>query len=225
MTRVLVICEGHTELEFVSNCLEPHLRNHGLVVHPSLLKTRRGMHGGGDVTVERVAQHIRLDYHHFDRITTLLDLYGFRHAAQRDKPTLESAILKAVRHKIPSLRADRVLPHVQRHEFEALLFSDVNGFEWVQDGWSDAARNALNAVRNQYASPEDIDDGPLTAPSKRIQAAFPAGRYNKVVHGPLVAEAIGLHRIRAECPGFNDWVSTMERWGSSGHSLRTKGET
>ena len=214
MTRVLVICEGRTELDFVRICLEPHLRDYGLVVHPSLLKTRPGMHGGGAVTVERVAQHISFEYHHFDRVTTLLDLYGFRNAAQRGKTRLESAILEAVRHKIPNLRDDRVLPHVQRHEFEALLFSDVNGFESVQDGWSDAARNALQGVRDKPASPEDIDDGPQTAPSKRIQKAFSTGRYNKVLHGPRIAQAIGLDRIRTECPGFDDWVSRMERWGS-----------
>lgn len=213
MTRLLVICEGQTEAEFVRTCLEPHLRGHGLAVHPSLLKTRPGKQGGGTVSVERVAQHIRFEYHHFDCITTLLDLYGFGHAAGRDKQALEAAILEATSRQIPDLRADRVVPHVQRYEFETLLFSDIDAFEWVQNGWSDETRAKLQAIRDQYETPEDINDSPQTAPSKRIMAVFSGGQYGKVAHGPLIAEAIGMERMRAECPGFNAWVTRLEQWG------------
>jgi hypothetical protein len=51
--RLLVICEGPTEAEFVGSCLEPHLRDFGLAVHASLLKTRPGKVGGGAVSIER----------------------------------------------------------------------------------------------------------------------------------------------------------------------------
>ncbi len=213
MTRLLVVCEGQTEAEFVRTCLEPHLRDHGLAVHPSLLKTRPGKQGGGAVSVERVAQHIRFEYHHFDCITTLLDLYGFGHAAGRDKQALEAAILDATTRQIPDLRADRVVPHVQRYEFETLLFSDIEAFEWVQNGWSDETRAKLQAIRAQYATPEDINDSPQTAPSKRIMSVFSGGQYGKVAHGPLIAEAIGMERMRAECPGFDAWVARLEQWG------------
>ena len=30
---------------------------------------------------------------------------------------------------------------------------------------------------------------------------------------PLIAEAIGVPRIRAECPGFDAWVTRLEHWG------------
>lgn len=213
MTRLLVICEGQTEAEFVRSCLEPHLRDHGLAVHSSLLKTRPGKQGGGSVSVERVAQHIRFEYHHFDCITTLLDLYGFGRAGGRDKDALEAAILDATARQIPDLRADRVVPHVQRYEFEALLFSDVDAFEWVQNGWSDQTQAKLQSIRDQYATPEDINDSPQTAPSKRIMSVFSGGQYGKVAHGPLIAEAIGVPRIRAECPGFDAWVTRLEQWG------------
>ncbi len=213
MTRLLVICEGQTETEFVRTCLEPHLRDHGLAVHASLLKARPGKQGGGWVSVERVAQHIRFEYHHFDCITTLLDLYGFGQAAGRDKMALEAAILEASARKIPGLRADRVVPHVQRYEFEALLFSKVEAFEWVQNGWSEEARKKLQAIRDQYPTPEDINNSPQTAPSKRIMSVFSGGQYGKVAHGPLIAEAIGMERMRAECPGFDAWVARLEQWG------------
>jgi hypothetical protein len=63
-------------------------------------------------------------------------------------------------------------------------------------------------MRSQFKTPEDINDSSETAPSKRIMSVIP--RYNKVVNGSLIAEAIGLDIIRAECPRFNDWLSHVE---------------
>ena len=57
-------------------------------------------------------------------------------------------------------------------------------------------------------TPEDINDDPSTAPSKRIVDAI--SRYRKSVHGPQVAETVGLGAIRAECSRFNAWVARLE---------------
>jgi len=73
VTRLCVICEGHTEAQFVKDCLEPHLRQHNLVTVPSILKSKPGRPGGGAVTVERLARHVSHEYHHFDHVTTLVD--------------------------------------------------------------------------------------------------------------------------------------------------------
>lgn len=42
MTRLCVICEGQTELEFVNGCLWAYLSTQGVEVYPSTLKTRPG---------------------------------------------------------------------------------------------------------------------------------------------------------------------------------------
>ena len=105
------------------------------------------------------------------------------------------------------LRGDRVFAYVQRHEFEALLFSDVRAFARTAVASSDAERE-LAAVRDQFASPEDINDSPATAPSKRIARSMP--RYDKVVDGAQVAAAIGLETMRLECPRFSAWISRLE---------------
>ena len=57
-------------------------------------------------------------------------------------------------------------------------------------------------------TPEDINDDSNAAPSKRIVGAIP--RYRKSVHGPQVAETVGLGAIRAECSRFNEWVARLE---------------
>ena len=66
----------------------------------------------------------------------------------------------------------------------------------------------LRALRAQFPTPEQINDNSDTAPSKRIAGVVL--RYNKRVHGPLLAEMIGMDTIRAECPRFNAWITRLE---------------
>ena len=97
--------------------------------------------------------------------------------------------------------------YVQRYEFEGLLFSDVSTFESLVDV-PVASVKALHDIRTRFYTPEDINDNRDTAPSKRIEKVMP--RYNKVVHGSLLAEATGLDTIRSECPRFTTWVERLE---------------
>ena len=59
--------------------------------------------------------------------------------------------------------------------------------------------------------PEDINDGPLTAPSKRIIQHVPRYETVKVRVGATAAGAIGLASLRENCPHFDAWVSNLER--------------
>lgn len=108
-----------------------------------------------------------------------------------------------------------VRPYVQMYEFEGLLFSDIEQFQYVLDGWDAEVRKILIRIREQFSTPEDINNSRQTAPSKRILDAFPNGSYNKTEHGPVIADAIGLEKIRQQCPNFNAWMSMLEGWGSS----------
>lgn len=213
MIRVCVICEGPTEVEFVNRCLEPYLRPSGVGAYGTVLSARSGRHRGGRVTVERLANKISLHYSDADRITTLVDFYGFQDRAARNRAQLEGDIVAAARAITTGYDARYVLPYVQMHEFEGLLFTNPADFEWAEDGWSEDVRARLMAVAQAFASPEDINDSPETAPSKRILSIFPDGTYSKPEHGPLIAEATGIDAIRAKCPAFNDWVGKLQAWG------------
>ena len=105
----------------------------------------------------------------------------------------------------------RVFAYVQRHEFEGLLFSDVSVFADLTEASQDSME-ALRGIRTEFRTPEDINDGRETAPGKRITGLIP--RYRKSIHGPLIAMATGLEKVRAECPRFDAWVMRLEALGS-----------
>ena len=93
------------------------------------------------------------------------------------------------------------------HEFEAMLFSDCERFS-VGIGRPELSPS-FQQIRDGFASPEDIDDSPSTAPSKRIQKLIPG--YQKPLLGNLASLEIGIDVIRAECAHFREWLETLER--------------
>jgi hypothetical protein len=107
--------------------------------------------------------------------------------------------------------SDRFIPFVMMHEFEGLLFSDCERFS-RGIGRPDLA-DAFQAVRDAFASPEEINDSPVTAPSKRVVQLVQT--YEKPLLGTLAVLEIGLDAIRRECPHFREWLSSLEVWPQS----------
>lgn len=213
MTRLGVSVEGATERAFVRALLAEHLRTYGVAAVPVLIG--RPGHGygagGGDVGVERLAAHMAHLLRSFDAVTSLVDFYGFRRKGEATVEELESQVGTAVAAKAGARFGRRpVLPYVQRHEFEALLFSDVTQFGRLESA-PRGVEQALAKIRARFETPEDIDDSPTTAPSKRLEALIP--RYEKVAHGSSVAERTGLPKIRAACPRFDRWIAELESLG------------
>lgn len=90
----------------------------------------------------------------------------------------------------------RFVPYVMMHEFEGLLFSDP---ERLGEGIGRPGLTpAFEAIRKQFSTPEEINDSPQTAPSKRILSLVP--EYEKPLMGTLAVLEIGLDTIRQECP-------------------------
>ena len=208
MTRIAVVVEGPTEREFVSKVLAPSLWEQGVYLFPSLLGN-----SGGDVSVVKLAEDMVSSLASFDYVTSLVDFYGFRGKGEMTIDALEECIDTEVDRRIHRPHAhSRVFAYVQLYEFEGLLFSDTNAFERaiiVPDGCVEQ----LRTIRAGFQTPEDINDSPVTAPSKRLVNLIP--QYVKRVQGPLVAEEVGLDVIRSECPRFNDWVTRMESLGNT----------
>ena len=209
--RLAVSVEGATEREFVKTVLVEHFRPMGVELQPVVLGRARARGTGGNVTVSRLTSEMARLYYSFDAVTSLVDFYGFRDKGDRAVGDLERDLLDEVAARVGrGWDARRVVPYVQRHEFEGLLFSNVEVFG-NQIDFPRGCVGALRAVRAQFESPEDINDSSETAPSKRIADVIP--RYRKVLHGSMVAERIGLDAMRAECPRFHAWVTRLESVG------------
>ena len=219
MTTVIVVCEGRTEAAFVREILQPQLAHDGIYMEPRLISTSSQARGGA-LDIQRVRRYLRntLRERRDTCVTTFFDLYGLpanfpgRSDAHSPGDPLERAkhieieLHRQVVHDA-GCRPERFLPHVQPHEFEALLFSDVAAFEKADSSWQVWTARFAEA-RMQAGSPEHINDGPDTHPSARLRQLRP--KYKKVAHGVAVASRIGLHRIRAECRHFNDWLTRIE---------------
>ena len=203
MIRLGIAVEGDTEIEFVKRLLAVSLRDHDVEATPVSLD--------GAVSLASLANEMANLYWSFDCVSSFVDYYGFRGKGGRSVEELQAELLEAVSIKVQrSFSQSRVIPYVQRHEFEGLFFSKVECFRNVPDlEVDDAKLENLRAIRRSFMSPEDINDDANTAPSKRLLALMPS--YRKPLHGPLIGEDIGLAAIRAECPRFDGWVKRLSQ--------------
>jgi hypothetical protein len=126
---------------------------------------------------------------------------------------VETALLEDLaRHASPGFNRKLFIPYVQMHEFEALLFSNVDTLCMTLSPLckcgKDDLSSALDRVLAEAGEPEAINDRPECAPSKRILTEVPG--YRKVLYGPLVATRIGIEAIRGMCPHFHSWLERLE---------------
>ena len=203
MERIALVVEGRTEAEFVNRVLYPHLLVKDVSAVPMALH--------GNVSLPRLSERMADLVWSFDRVTSLVDFYGFRDKGNASVAELEGQIRQSVMARLHRpVDESRIIPYVQQYEFEGLLFSDARAFAAIL-GVTDNAVDQLTRIRAGVDSPEEINDSEITAPSKRISKIIP--KYNKAIDGPPVAQAIGLPAIRRECPRFHQWVEQLESLG------------
>lgn len=224
MTRLIVVVEGQTEEAFLREVLIPHLAARSVWASVTIVgkavAQRRGHQGRGGGHFRHWLEDIRRilgsDRGPDLRVTTLFDLYGLPEdfpgliAAQAEPDTqLRCELLQRALGQ--EVEDHRLIPYLQRHEFEALVLASLPVLRDVLETEEDLA--GLEALMREIrdVSPEDVNDGPESAPSKRLLRCIPG--YRKTLHGPLAAEATGLALIRRACPRFDAWVARLE--GSS----------
>ena len=215
MIRLAISVEGQTEEAFVKDVLAAHLRPMEVEPYPILLGRARGGGGGGNVGVDRLVSDMVRLRRSFDAVTSLVDFYGFRGKEDRTVEQLERDLVQEIRARMPDVT--QTFPYVQKYEFEGLLFSDAAAFRAIGPE-ADGAVETLARIRRQFATPEDVNDDPCGAPSKRI--AREVAGYCKRLHGPLVAQAAGLAKIRAECSRFRAWLTRLEGLAAGPRDVR-----
>lgn len=211
--RLLVLVEGHTEVTFVNAILRPHLGNADI---------RATMIGKGGINKWDPAKREILRFLKQDTnliVTTIVDYYGLPSnwpgkveadgmAHDEKAPHIQKNILESIGTEYKDYKlSDRLFPFVMMHEFESLLFSDCDALASAVG--RPAIRDELQRVKDQFDTPEHINNSFDTKPAKRILNIFPD--YQKVLHGSIAAKSIGLKKMRAECPHFNSWITKLEQ--------------
>jgi len=228
VTRLLIHVEGETEETFVNEVLGPHLYSRGYsrvsarLMGNARQRDRRGGIRPWSTVKEDIVAHLKEDPQCL--ASCMVDYYALPQSGERGWPgrqaagrlpfpqkalTIQDAVLAEICNAMgKSFDSRRFLPYVMMHEFEALLFSDCQRFA-QGIGRPDLAPR-FEQIRSEFETPEEIDDSPATAPSKRVQALVPG--YEKPLMGTLAILEIGLAAICAQCPHFRSWLEHLETW-------------
>lgn len=225
MIRVNVVVEGQTEEAFVKRVLASHLLSRQVQATPMIAPTKKGarkrLHRGGGATFEAARRFIRrkLADDASAYTTTMFDYYGLPedfpgmgHADLPPSGRLDERVAfleEQLRDALGGTR--RLIPYLQVHEYEALLFSDVRAIDDTLCDLHGASSqlHRLQQIVADHGGPEAINDDPETAPSKRLMDLYP--RYVKVVFGELIVAEIGMPRLCERCPHFGNWVERLEK--------------
>lgn len=217
MKRLLAVVEGRSEELYLKQVLAPHLAEHGVSLEPMLVLRGGGARGGGRSWQpwRRHLQGLLQSQPAAAHVTTLLDLYAIPRDTPGALPEGPDGASRADR-VLAAIAADighphRFTPYVQVHEFEALLLSEPVRLAEVAPASVDYAVLAALGALAASIGPEGVDEGPQTAPSKRL-AEVCAG-FHKLEHGVQALVRIPLATVRAACPRFHGWVTSLERLG------------
>jgi hypothetical protein len=216
MKRIIVICEGPTEQAFVKTNLQVPFLNKDIHLQAPLIKASRGGIVKWAKLKDQVETHLKAEPGAY--VTTFIDYYGMytkyqfpgwdeAHSITDKNQRMEALELAMLKDIDPELQY-RFIPYLQLHEFEGLLFNDIRVF-YNQIPSSDlVGKVELEETFAGYDNPEMINNNRDTSPSHRLQRIIKG--YNKVVYGDILSEVIGLSKIRAKSPRFNQWLTKLE---------------
>lgn len=210
--------EGQTEEIFVKEVLRPYLVGHNVWLEPTIINTKIVKNGpnfkGGSVGFGKVKRDLdRILKDTSVWVTTLFDYYRLGN----DFPGLDSTLKSAVSglEKVKNIETEftkaidnpRFKGYIQIHEFEALLFSSIHGFE-VNFADDPDFLKGVEKIIADFSNPEEINDDPQTAPSKRLENLRPDYYKNKIIYGNSIALDNGIEVMIEKCPRFAVWI----RW-------------
>lgn len=225
MKFINIVVEGTSEEVFVNDVLVKHFAPLGIFISARKIKTgwdkvNNKPAKGGISTYAKFKNEV-LRWIVADRgrantfYTSFVDLYAFPKDSQspytkelqaiinpyEKVEALESAIAADINHP-------NFTPYIQLHEFEAFLLASPDRLL----GMYPDAQAAIDRLEKEIDSmpPEEINESPQTAPSKRIIRYIPDYEDQKAQVGPMVAEDIGLTLLREKCPHFGRWMTTLE---------------
>jgi hypothetical protein len=219
---VHIVTEGQTETNFVKDILVPYFLSRNIEIIPRTLLTKNDkktgrQYKGGIPNYPKAKNDIVRCLAYTKKnpsvvVSTMFDFYrlpndfpGYSDAQKINDPYSKAAFLeKALKDDIDK-GGSSFLPYLSLHEFEALLFSDI---DVVQKHFFDVDVTPLVNTVLQHPNPELINSGERTAPSKRLLECVP--EYAKPIDGVTITQKIGLGVLRAKCRHFDSWIGKLE---------------
>ena len=208
--RLVFIVEGDCEVAFVNRKVISYLYTlpeaEGWSMNVQKITTNRRLNAkGGNIRFELLKNKVdRVRSQKGPWITTFFDFFRLPVSfpgyvpVNKNVEKVETAMAK-------ELEYDRLVPYIQKYEFETLLFADLSSFKLFD--LCDWQIEALHRVKQEFPNIEDINGGEQTAPSKRLAAIFP---YNKVSDSDILLENVSLHTLMDSMPRFKSWIETLE---------------
>ena len=182
MTRLAIVVEGETEFDFVNKILTPYFSKFQITA----LNMR-----GGKISVPKIQSEIKNCLHSFDKVSTLVDYYRLKNPDQKNLTELEAEIKNPPFLKQNTLK-EKIIPYIQKYEFESLLFADKKNIAEVL-ALDPMQKEKLHQISEE---PEEINNE--NPPSKRLSKIYP--RYSKRINGVEIIKKIGLNKICEKCP-------------------------
>jgi len=209
VTRLYVVSEGLTEINFVRDVITPHLERRWperITVQAPKLE--------GNCTYGKVQKLVRavLGNPGSDvRVTTMIDLYGLPGGFPGrilcdgyEDPW--KRVQEMERFFYEDLQDERFIPYLQLHEFEALILTDARCLAKYYPSRKADLDKLAQSIKKQFQSPEEVNR--MTSPSRRIKDVVP--EYQKVPFGVSAVIDLGIEAIRRECRHFDSWFRKLE---------------
>lgn len=221
MKKLFVVVEGATEERFLRTVLYNDFITKGIHIEAQQWLTNRKLGtGGGGSNFDLIENHLKrlMSRYRHDKdvfISVMIDLYAFPQGGNTvydnevsSQPNGRNKAILLQDKMSGRMQYQNFIPYVQLHEYEALLLSKPDA---LLSFYTDKIQEVENLKAEiQGKQPEEINDTPEGAPSKRIIKYLPLYKKQKTTAGVTTAEKIGLPFLRTSCPHFNDWVTKLE---------------
>lgn len=220
--RLNITAEGQTEEKFVKHTLSTYLGKYNISTDVRCVltnKDKKKSYRGGLISYMKAKNDIitwlKEDSHSEARFTTMFDLYAlpndfpkFEDAQKYTDPYKKVEFLERAFKE--DINDDRFFPYIQLHEFEALILSKPQELQYEYFEHKNSIRKLVTLLESTGNS-ELINDGPDSAPSKRIIKLIPEYEGNKVSVGAEIAGIIGVDWLKKSCKHFSDWLDKIKK--------------
>ena len=221
MKKIFIVTEGQSETNFVNRVMAPYFAGRCILIPNTVTTKIDNRHGktykGGVANYNQIRNTLLKTLANASRnensyVSTMFDFYrlptdvpGVTDTAGINDPYKKVEFIERKILEAEGYDGKLFFPYIELHEFEAMLFSDVTKLE---ETYFEYDLTALKQCVELQSNPELINNGPETAPSKRIINCINC--FDKANTGVDVLEKIGIENIAGKCRHFAEWMKRIE---------------